>query len=334
MSKPITAVAMMMLYEEGAFQLTDPVAKFLPRLSDMMVWTPNGLIPAKTPITMHQLLTHTSGLSYGFNPDNPVDQLYREVKPQSAGDLEEFIDKVADLPLAFEPGGRWHYSFASDVLGAVAERITGLSFAEFLQRRLFDPLGMQDTFFSVDGENIDRFPTNHAWDASANKLTPLAADAEHNQYTDVSLYLGGQGLVSTLSDYMKFAEMLRNGGELGGVRILSPRTVDFMTRNHLSGSRVESVTVESPTVNMPTGVPGSGFGLGFGVYPGPIESGSLVSGGTYYWDGAAGTIFWVDPAEDLIVITMLQLLRSPWPLREEKTLLTYQAIVKSKQAQH
>ncbi|HEY7884633.1 MAG TPA: serine hydrolase domain-containing protein, partial [Cellvibrionaceae bacterium] len=282
MTKPITAVGLMMLYEEGAFQLSDPVSKFLPNLAQPKVWTEEGLVTAKSEITMYHLLTHTAGLSYGFSQDDPVDKLYRDASSEPAKDIDEFIDRVASLPLISEPGERWHYSIASDVLGAVVEKITGTSFAEFLQRRVFDRLAMEDTFFSVPEGKLDRLAINHSWDYESKSLKALSPESPFNDYTDVTLYLGGQGLVSTLGDYMKFAEMLRNGGQLNGVRLLSPKTIEFMTKNHLHGMQGAKANGESPTLNLPAAVGGPGFGLGFGIFASPVESGTLTSRGTYY----------------------------------------------------
>lgn len=327
MTKPITAVALMMLYEEGAFQLNDPVAKFLPQFANMKVWTMVGTVDAKKPITMHQLLTHTAGLSYGFDPKNPVDKLYREMRKSPAADLDAFIENLVELPLLFEPGERWHYSVASDVLGAVAEKISGMSFAEFLQQRVFDPLDMHDTFFNLPAEQADRFATNHRWDPKDKQLIPLLAGYPlYSSHTDVSLFLGGQGLVSTIGDYMKFAEMMRNGGTLNGARLLSPKTIEFMTQNHLGATTQVSSSGEAPSSTISASSQGTGFGLGFGIITNPAKWGAMSSEGTYFWGGAAGTVFWIDPVEDIVGIGMLQLMRSPWPFRQEMMVLTYQAM--------
>ena len=319
----------MMLYEEGAFQLNDPVSKFLPQFANMKVWTMEGTVDSKKPITMHQLLTHTAGLSYGFDPDNPVDKLYREFRKKPAADLDAFIDKLVKLPLLFEPGERWHYSVASDVLGAVAEKISGMSFAEFLKQRVFDPLEMDNTFFNVPAEKADRFATNHRWDTESEQLIPLlAGSAFYSSHTDVSLFLGGQGLVSTIGDYMKFAEMMRNGGKLNGTRLLSPKTIEFMTQNHLDATTQVSSSGEAPSGTLSANLQGTGFGLGFGIIMDPTKWGAMSSAGTYFWGGAAGTVFWIDPVEDIVGIGMLQLMGSPWPFRREMMVMTYQAMGK------
>ncbi len=326
MTKPITAVALMMLYEEGAFQLSDPVSKFLPQFEKMTVWKGDHVEDAKTQITMHQLLTHTSGLTYGFHKKNPVDERYQKEKLNEVKDLDEFIDKLTDIPLLFEPGERWNYSVASDVLGAVAEKISGQPYDEFLQERIFDPLGMSDTFFNVPAEKLARFTTNHYWNPKEKKLGAMGEQNSINQFTGRTLFSGGGGLVSTIGDYMKFAEMLRRGGILNKARILSPKTIAYMSMNHLPATVKATGSGEAPGTNLSTTFKGTGFGLGFGVWTDPALSGVMSSEGAYYWGGAAGTLFWIDPEEDLIAIGMMQLMGSPWPYRREMMVATYQAI--------
>lgn len=333
MTKPITAVALMMLYEEGAFQLSDPVSKFLPQFETMQVWKKDHYEDAQGPITMHQLLTHTAGLTYGVAGDNPVDQSYQEADLLGARDLDEFIDKVAKIPLLFEPGERWHYSVASDVLGAVAEEISGQNYADFLKARIFDPLGMDDTFFYVPADKLGRFPTNHLWNADEEKLEAFANDAPlNNSYFGGKFYAGGMGLVSTIGDYMKFLEMLRNGGALGKVRILSPKTIEYMTRNHLAATTEVGVSGEAPTIDLQAAWRGIGFGLGFGIVTDPAKTGVISSPDSYFWGGYAGTVFWIDPEEEIVGIGMLQLINSPWPFRKEMMVATYQAIEKLNRA--
>ncbi|MDE0661270.1 MAG: serine hydrolase [Gammaproteobacteria bacterium] len=322
MSKPITAVAAMMLYEEGKFALSDPVEKFVPELADLDVLVEGELVPAERTMTMRHLLTHTTGLSYGFNPQDPVDQKYREVQPLAGEDLDEFAERLGTLPLAFEPGERWHYSVAVDVTGLVVERLSGLSFDVFLKERLFDPLGMEDTFFNVPADKLDRLLPNHAWNREEERLVQFDAPYEETQ-----MFSGGGGLVSSTMDYLRFSEMVRRGGELDGVRILSPKTVEFMTANHLPSTVSGAGSGENPLSGAETR--GFGFGLGFGVNTNPVGSGTLGSLGEYSWGGAAGTVFWVDPVEEMVVIGMIQLMGSPWPLRGELKVLTNQAITES-----
>ena len=320
MSKPITAVAAMMLYEEGKFALSDPVAKFVPELADPDVLVDGELVPAEQTMTMRHLLTHTTGLSYGFNPrGNPVDAKYAEVQPFAGKDLDEFAERLGTLPLMFEPGERWHYSVAVDVTGLVVQRLGGMSFDAFLKERLFDPLGMADTFFNVPADKLDRLLPNHRWDGEEGKLVQLDAP-----YEDTQLFSGGGGLVSSTMDYLRFSEMVRRGGELDGVRILSPKTVEFMTANHLPSTVTGGGSGENPLLGAETR--GFGFGLGFGVNTNPVGTGVLGSLGEYSWGGAAGTVFWVDPVEEMVVVGMIQLMGSPWPLRRELRVLANQAI--------
>ena len=328
MTKPITAVAAMILYEEGRFQLGDPVSKFLPELAELDVLVDGERVPAENVMTMQQLLTHTAGFSYGFNPEDPVDQLYNETEVLRAKDLDEFIERLAALPLKYEPGTQWHYSVAVDVTGAVIERISGQPFGEFLQERLFDPLDMHDTFFRVPPDKMDRFLPNHGWDAENGKLVAFD-DSAFMSYTDgTMMQSGGGGLVSTARDYLRFAEMMRAGGELHGVRILSPKTVEFMATDHLPASISAGGEGERPAVNLLNR--GGGFGLGFGVIRDPAMTGVIGSPGEYSWGGAAGTIFWIDPVEEMVVVSMIQLMGSPWPLRAELKVLSNAAIVELK----
>lgn len=325
MSKPITAVAAMMLYEEGAFQLSDPISKFLPELADLEVLNGDGGRSPARSITMQQLLTHTAGFSYGFGPDDPVDKLYSEVNPLEAHDLDAFIGRLGKVPLRFQPGSQWHYSVAVDVTGAVVERISGQSFDVFLRERLFKPLGMTDTFFAVPQDKRHRFGTNHGWNRESASLEVLPVPTYPN-YTDTTFFSGGGGLVSTARDYAVFLEMLRDGGSLGDVRILSPKTIGLMTMNHLPALVSASGSGERPALGGIGGFTGSGFGLGFAVVTDVPASRVIGSPGEYSWGGAAGTVFWVDPVEDLIVVSMIQLMGSPWPLRNELKVLTYQAL--------
>ena len=326
MSKPITAVAAMMLHEVDAFQLDDPVARFLPELKEPEVLGEDGKrVPLEETMTMQHLLTHTAGFSYGFDPKDPVDRLYNEVNPLGAADLDGFVERLATLPLKFEPGVRWHYSVASDVVGAVVERISGQSLDVFLRERLFRPLDMRDTFFNVPEDKTSRLLPNHIWDGQERKL--VAFDGKGKGKRAKTMYSGGGGLISTSRDYMRFAEMLRNGGELDGVRILHPETVNLMVVNHLPAALSGAGQGELPVDKGEKRKVGHGFGfgLGFGLVT-ELGEGGVDSVGEYSWGGAAGTIFWVDPVEEIIVIGMIQLMGSPWPLREKLKVLTYEAI--------
>lgn len=328
MTKPITAVAIMQLYEQGAFQLSDPIAKFVPELAELEVLQEDGSrVPAASPITMQQLLTHTAGFSYGFDPADPVDQLYRETGGFDLQDLDAFVAALGKLPLKYQPGTRWHYSVAVDVTGLIVERLSGERFDQYLAKHIFEPLGMSDTFFSVPDDKMARFLPNHAFNPKAGKAIPLGKDSV-DRFRNATLFSGGGGLVSTAQDYMKFAEMLRAGGRFEDEQLLSPATIKFMTMDHLPASTAASGSGEAPTLGSNT-MRGFGFGLGFGVVTNVADSGLIGSVGDFQWGGAAGTIFWVDPVEDMIGLAMIQLMNSPWPLRADFKVAVNQAIIDS-----
>lgn len=332
MSKPITAAAAMQLYEQGKFQLSDPVSKFVPELKDVKVLNGAGeLVPAERPMTMQHLLTHTAGFSYGFNPDgDPVDKAYADANIWAAKDLDEFAATVARLPLKYQPGQQWHYSIAVDITGLVVQRISGQSFDVYLQENIFDPLGMTDTFFAVPEDKADRFLPNHYIDPKTKALTQISEvkPIAMQDYSNVTLFSGGGGLVSTAMDYLRFAEAMRDGGQLHGKRILGPKTVKYMATNHLPASVSGSGgSGEAPLAGQQ--LRGFGFGLGFGLVTDPAAAGVMGSVGEYNWGGAAGTVFWIDPVEEVVVVGMIQLMGSPYPLRSDLKVATYQALTES-----
>lgn len=338
MTKPITAVAAMQLYERGKFQLSDPVSKFVPELADLQVLNAKGnLEPASRQMTMHDLLLHTTGMSYGFAAQTDVvDQRYIMADLWAAKDLDEFAQRVAKLPLKFHPGERWHYSIAVDITGLVVQRLSGQRFDHYLKEHIFDPLGMEDTFFAVPESKRERFLPNHFLNPETMKLADYMTapppfnyreDVAMMDYFDVTLYSGGGGLVSTAMDYAKFAEMMRLGGTLNNQRILGPKTVAFMRSNHLSDDTTVSLFGESPVAAI--GRSGVGFGLGFGVITDSAAAGIMGSDGEYNWGGAAGTVFWIDPVEEITAISMIQLMASPWPLRSDLKVGIYQALTES-----
>ncbi len=331
MTKPITAVAAMQLYEQGGFHLSDPVSKFVPELKSLKVLNGDGeLEDVKSEMTMQQLLTHTTGLSYGFNPKgDPVDQAYVDAKLWAAKDLDDFAARLADIPLKFHPGAQWHYSVAVDVTGLVVQRISGQSFDGYLDEHVFQPLEMVDTSFAVPEDKLNRFLPNHYIDPESKALTTIPGgntDAMAD-YRNVTLFSGGGGLVSTTMDYMRFAEAMRNGGALDGARILSPKTVNYMATNHLPASIASGGSGEQPTLGQP--LRGFGFGLGFGLVTDPAAGGVMGSAGEFNWGGAAGTVFWIDPVEELTVVGMIQLMGSPYPFRSDLKVATYQALTES-----
>ncbi len=336
MTKPVTAIAAMQLYEKGKFQLNDPITKYLPELNNLKRYNSKGeLIDVKTEITMQQLLTHTAGFTYGWG-GGPVDKKYEEVKLWESDGSKEFIDKVSSLPLLFEPGTKWHYSIAVDITGVIIERLSGKTFSEYLSDNIFAPLGMKDTFFEVPNNKLNRFLPNHYYNKTSNSLGTINEDntkiGAGSNYEKVKFYSGGGGLVSTAMDFMIFSECVRNGGLYNGKRIIGPKTIKFMTKNHLSGSLSgKGGSGESPswdTTSMDQAESnGFGFGLGFGLVTDSVKRSIIGSDGEYSWGGAAGTIFWIDPVEEISVISMIQLMNSPWPLREELKVATYQSLV-------
>jgi CubicO group peptidase (beta-lactamase class C family) len=329
MTKPIVAVAAMQLYEKGMFHLSDPISKFLPELAELSVMDEEGnLTPNEEPISMQQLLTHTAGFSYGFS-NSKVDQEYNKAELWTSKDSDDFIKRVAALPLHYKPGERWHYSIAVDLTGVIVERLSGMGLDEYLQTYIFEPLGMVDTFFEVPKKKMNRFLPNHYYDYGEKSLKTVQETKEKynamSNYEDVSMFSGGGGLVSTAMDYMLFMEALQNGGSLNGNRILGPKTLQYMIRNHLSGSiEQKGGAGENPLDEASNN--GFGFGLGFGLVTNSVNNSIIGSEGEYNWGGAAGTVFWIDPVENISVVSMIQLMSSPWKLREDLKVAVYQAL--------
>lgn len=340
MTKPIICVAFMTLYEEGRFQLLDPVAKFLPAFGKVRVLT--GTTPSATqevdlvrPITIRDLLTHTAGLTYNFLEDSPVSELYRQARLMSDADrtLEAMIGELARLPLAYQPGTKWHYSMSIDVIAHLIEVISGQPLQDFLQERLFAPLGMTDTGFSVPPHAHRRIATMYGHpDIATNTFSHIfgAWKTGFNERIDVettypttnthSFARGGHGLFSTAGDYMRFAQMLLNRGALDGVRVLAPTVVDFMHMNHV------------PPTLLPYeigGIPRSGYGFGLGsrVLLNVAESTLPGSVGEFGWQGAARTYYWVDPKEELVGILMTQYMVGLDLPDKDFQVLAYQALV-------
>jgi CubicO group peptidase (beta-lactamase class C family) len=331
MTKPLTSVAFMMLVEEGAVALDDPVAKFIPAWSDLGVFVAGAPPHFQTrlperPMQIVDLLRHTSGLTYGFQTRTNVDAAYRKAKVAELGGeltLDDMIDALATLPLEFSPGEAWNYSVSTDVLGYLIQVISGLSFQEFLRTRLIEPLGMIDTAFSVPADKAARFAACYA--RGPDGALALTDDPTTSPYrTPPAFHSGGGGLVSTAGDYLAFCRMLLAGGMADGVRFLSRKTIDLMTVNHLPGGR--DLTQMSRSLFSEETNAGVGFGLGFAVTLDPAKALLPGSVGQYYWGGAASTAFWIDPAEDLIVIFMTQLTPSTtYPIRRELRTLVYSA---------
>ena len=325
MTKPITSVAVLMLHEEARFHLSDPVSRFIPGFGDVKVFvkkTDSGLELAdlEREITIRDLLTHTAGLSYGFEASSYVDSLYaklvwsrREQEPQAT--LAEVIEALTRVPLVYQPGTRFQYSIATDVLGYLVQVVSRIPFGAFLKQRIFEPLGMVDTGFHVPENKIERFAANYS-PAEAGGLALLDAPATSRFAKPTAFPSGGGGLLSTAPDYTRFAQMLLNKGEYAGVRLLGRKTIELMTTDHLPD---ELHVFEDGS---------RGFGLGVGVLRDLGRSQALGSVGTYGWGGAANTDFWIDPKEDLIGLLMLQFMPSgTYPVVRDFRTLVYQALV-------
>jgi CubicO group peptidase (beta-lactamase class C family) len=335
MSKPITSIAAMMLYEENKLDILDPVSKYIPSFGESQVYmrgpaTNCATAPQEAPMTIFNLLTHTSGLTYGFSYANGIDHLYRQAGfewgiPKGL-DLAACCDIWAGMPLLFQPGTEWNYSVSTDVLGRVIEVASGMSLDKFIAERITGPLGMHETSFWCTDEQAQRFAALYVPGAKperkATRMDMLGARG-----TQQPLFLGGGGgLVSTIGDYVRFCAMLRGGGAVDGVRLVSNRTLAFMTQNHLPGGNDLS-QVGRPLFSE-TNYDGTGFGLGFSVVTDPVKSKSLCSKGEYAWGGAASTAFWIDPLEDITAVFMTQLLpSSSWPIRSELRRAVLQALV-------
>jgi CubicO group peptidase (beta-lactamase class C family) len=333
MTKPITTVAAMMLWEEGAFELKDEVARFIPAFADARVYVAGSSLkpvtePLVEPVRLWHLMTHTSGLTYGFHWTHVVDALYRskgfEWGTPPGMDLAACCDAYARLPLLFQPGTEWNYSVATDVLGRVVEVVSGRSLDQFFTERIFGPLGMTDTGFQVKEADAGRLAALYSPDPRSGRAT--RNDLMGGKILEPpSALSGGGGLASTAYDYHRFAQMLLNGGELDGVRLLGPRTVRYMASNHLPGG-VDLEAFGRPLFSETT-FDGVGFGLGFSVVQDPVANKSPASAGEFAWGGAASTAFWIDPVERMTVLFLTQLLpSSTYPLRSQLHQLVHQAL--------
>ena len=314
MTKPITSVAVMMLYEEGHFQLTTPVSEFVPFFKDMKVYTKDGraIVDAEREITIKHLLTHTAGLIYESDRENhPIDQQYEDADLYG-GDLTNMIEKLGDMPLIHQPGDAWHYGMSTDILGYLVQVVSGMPFETFLKTRIFNPLRMNDTGFSVKAENAERY--SKIYEFSKDKGIQVI-EKVHAATGPLSFFhSGGGGLLSTAPDYLRFCQMILNDGELDGERLLGRKTVELITMDHISNKW------------QPNERTGSGFGLGFAVVTNVADTHTLGSVGTCSWGGMASTTFWIDPAEELVAILMTQLVNTDSPFHAQFRTLTYQAL--------
>jgi len=308
MTKPITGVAMMQLYEKGLWKLDDPVTKFVPELANLKVYKGKDaagkeiLVNANRPATMREIMSHTAGLGYGLAPGNPVDDAFAKLNPLGTADMKTMIDTVAQVPLLAQPGERWAYSIAVDIQGLIVERLSGEKFGAYLSNHIFKPLSMNETRFFLEESDRPRVPTVYQWDRTASKLAVLPDPEARGFFKANHVESGGGGLVSTIHDYARFAQMLVNKGELDGARIIKPESVALMSQNHIGELRIFS-DGNRPTT---TGQAGTGFGLDFAIVTDPAAANSKQGVGSYYWFGIAGTWFWIDPKNDLFFVGMIQ----------------------------
>ncbi len=307
MTKPVTGVALMMLHEQGLWDLDDPVSKFVPELANLQVMVRHNeagemeLEPLTRQPTMRELLNHSAGFGYGLSGNDPVNNMFRDRNVLAATDLNDMIARMADIPLLFQPGEEWYYSIAVDIQGYIVEKLSGQRFGEFLDEKIFTPLGMNDTAFYVQEADRARFADVYRWDREQNKLMRNEERPDRPSYFDATrLESGGGGLVSSTHDYARFLQMFINGGELDGARIISQQSIDMMRSNTLRDGLLLRGSESSP------GQAGQGFGVDFAVIFDPVAADSPQGEGTYYWSGAAGTWFWIDPVNNMYFIGMIQ----------------------------
>ena len=334
MTKPITGVAMMILYEQGKWRLEDPVTKFVPEFKGLKVMIGQDeqgnpiLVPANRSPTMRELMSHTAGFGYGLQDKLPVDKLYRSKKVLQSTSLQDLVDRIATIPLMYQPGTNWYYSAAVDIQGYIVEKITGQKLGDFMADQIFKPLKMTDTAFATGPAKASRLASLYVGNEKTGKLEvpkDIFGAPIPDYVAPPAMESGGGGLVSTLGDYARFSQMLANGGELDGVRILNPRTVALMATNVIPAN----VLVQSNGTTVTRFNEAVGFGLDFMVVNDPLKAGSLDGKGTYSWGGAAGTWFWVDPTNDVVFVGMIQRLGNTGgdDLGLMARTLTYQALI-------
>ena len=333
MTKPITSVAFMQLVERGLVALTDPVTKYIPEFAQLGVFVGGGgNVPfmtraPKTQMRVIDLLRHTAGFTYSFQEQGNIDAAYRktDVESWTKNTSQSVIDTLAQIPLEFDPGTQWNYSVATDILGILVERISGLSLPEYFQTHIFTPLGMTDSFFQVPADKAARIPEGFAFDPEAKMKLIDKAGADSMWAKGWSFNSGGGGLASSVADYYRFCRMLLNGGALDGAQILSPKTIELMTANHIPGG--QDLTQMSKSLFSEAEMAGIGFGLGFATTIDSAATLTPCSTGDFYWGGMYSTAFFVDPVEDIIMIFMTQLLPSTtYPVRREIKTMIYSAL--------
>ena len=331
MSKPITSIALMQLYEKSLFRLDDPIHWHIPSWRNLRVYE-SGLYPnfltsrPKRHMTIRDLLSHMSGLTYDFMLRTNVDAAYRKTKLQATGDLQAMIDTLAQLPLEFSPGDQWNYSVSTDVCGYLVEHFSGMKLDKYFQKHIFDPLGMEDTGFSCAKEKVDRLASLYELHPKKGPVLVDPGGAKTARVKKRKMLSGGGGLLSTMSDYYRFCSMLLNQGELDGTRIIGRKTLAMMASNHLPDNK--DLTEMSQSAFSETTYQGVGFGLGFSVILDPVKTQSLTDIGEYGWGGAASTVFWVNPKEEMVVIFLTQLLpSSTYQVRRELRSLVYSSLM-------
>ncbi|WP_147372294.1 serine hydrolase domain-containing protein [Henriciella barbarensis] len=340
MTKPVTSVALMQLYEDGKFELDDPLSDYIPEFENLQVLAGENedgtpvLEPLKREPTIRDAMRHTAGFAYGLFGQDYANRQFRETGILRSQDLDMLVDKVADVPLLFQPGEQWSYSVSVDIQGYLIEQFSGMGLGEYLDAKIFSPLGMNDTGFFVPDSDYERFADLMVWSAEAGRFVPVPEDGDSQgalpylyREETVPFESGGHGLVSTIDDYARFSQMMLNGGSLDGAEIISPETVDLMTRDQLpkdlgigfNGTARATMTAEPHK-----------FGLGWGVISDPDAMASPAGAGTYYWGGAAGTWFWIDPVNDLYFIGMIQRFGDnpgmPFEPRAQSMALVYQTL--------
>jgi CubicO group peptidase (beta-lactamase class C family) len=331
MTKPVTGIAMMMLYEEGKWKPSDPIARYIPEFRDLKVFAgvdsdgkPTFDKPGHAP-TVGELMSHSAGFTYGVFGATPVDKMYQEAQLLNAPSLKDFVDRVSKLPLLYQPGEAWVYSVSVDIQGYLVEKLSGKSFPDFLRERIFIPLGMKDTGFYVPEDKLGRVAT--IYQGGAAGLTAMPRDPDISK--PPALPSGGGGLYSTARDYLRFTQMVLNGGELNGVRLVSPSSIELMRTNHLSD---EVKNANKFGIGLYHMQPGLGFGYDFAILEDPLKLGSTAGKGTFLWDGIAGTWFWIDPTNDVVFVGIIQ----RWAgmggpdVENLSRALTYQALVDPK----
>jgi CubicO group peptidase (beta-lactamase class C family) len=309
MTKPVTGVAMMILYEQGKWSPGDPIAKYIPEFSHLKVFKgadSNGQPILEDPLrppTMADLMSHTAGFTYGIFGTTAVDKMYRDANVLGSANLQQMIGKLAKIPLLYQPETEWVYSVSVDIQGYIVEKLSGKTLGEFMRQNIFEPLGMKDTGFHLSGEKIGRLAALYAANPAGKLIASDGGNVAMNYTREPSMPSGGGGLLSTAGDYLRFSQMLLNGGELDGVRILAPSSVTLMRTNRLPPAIMNSHDFGIGFFHIS---PGFGFGFDFGVYTDPGFIGQTVGQGTYQWGGAAGTWFWIDPSNDIVFVGMIQ----------------------------